>query len=108
MFAAFDIAVDDLALLMKDPDQVFVSIYILGSFGVFMEIDETDKSRQCRITANYTLRSTLLKNSESFFKTITLCEPNCLTSNKLRNLLSPQAATNAPALDPVRQRAGAE
>ena len=71
-------------------------------------IDGTDKSRQGRITANYALRSTLLKNSESFFKTITPCELNCLTRNKLRNLLSPQAATNAPALEPVRQRAGAE
>ena len=70
--------------------------------------DATEKSRQGRITANYALRSTLLKNSESFFKTISPCELNCLTRNKLRNLLSPQAATNAPALDPVRQRAGAE
>ena len=48
------------------------------------------------------------KTLESFFKTITPGELNCLTRNKLRNLLSPQAATNAPALEPVRQRAGAE
>jgi hypothetical protein len=49
-----------------------------------------------------------LKNSESFFKNITSCELNYLTRNELRNLLSPQAATNAPALEPVRQRAVAE
>ncbi len=66
------------------------------------------ESRQCQIAANYALRSTLLKNSESFFKTITPSELNYSTRNKLRNLLSPQAATNAPTLDPVRQRAGAK
>ncbi len=71
-------------------------------------LDGTDKTRQCQIAANYALRSTLLKNSKSFFKSITPCDLNYLTRNKLRNLLSPQATTNAPTLEPVRQRAGAE
>jgi hypothetical protein len=55
----------------------------------YLVIDGTVKSRQCRIAANYVLRSTLLKNSESFFKTITPCELNCLTRTYFRRKRRP-------------------